>query len=128
VTTPRPTTVDELVLAVLPLLAVLRTEPDPISVPDDADAEALLRAAFTDRGGPVRQRASLKQPTRDESAFAAALRFHSGRNLNLTAPVMNALAVGRERYAALDALATVAMLVRLGRSVGTDEWRRVLAL
>lgn len=127
-TTTRPTTVDALVAAVLPALGTLRQPPEPVRVPDDADAEALLRGVFTDRGGYLRQRSSLKAPSRDLSAFATACRFHSGRNMGLWGPVGASLTVGRERYDALDSLATVAFLLMRGRSVGADAWRRALGI
>jgi hypothetical protein len=124
-TTTRPTTVEALVGAVLPLLARLR-EAGEVPVTDDADAERLIRKAFTDRRGPLRQRESLTKPTRDESAFGTASRFHSGRNMGLWGPVGASLGIGRERYDALDSVACVVWLVLRGRSVGSDAWRRAL--
>jgi hypothetical protein len=125
-TTMRPTTVDGLVDAVLPLLDMLAEAADPVAVPPDA--ETLLRAAFTDRGGHLRQRSSLKAPTARLSAFAAALRFHSGANMGMFAPVMHSMTVGRRAYDEVDTVATVATLVLRGRSVGTEAWRRALGV
>lgn len=127
-TTARPTTVDGLIATVLPALQTLREAPEPMTVPTDEDAATLLRGAFTDRGGSLRQRASLKAPSRDLSAFATACRFHSGRNMGLWGPVGASLTVGRERYDALDSLACVTFLLLRGRSVGAEVWRRALGI
>lgn len=119
-------TLNELITATLDGLDRLRQAGH--ETVSDETAEEMLRAVYTDRGGHLRQRSSLKKPTPAVSAFAAACRFHSGRNMGLFAPVMHSMTVGRALYDRLDTLALVARLVAGGRSVGSEAWARALGL
>lgn len=108
-----------------------REEPSElIAVPADRDAVAgWVREVWTDRGGRLRQRKSLRTPTDEASALASMIRWHRGlTGGHLMGPMMHRMTLGAQRYDEVDTVALAVIAAGTGRvaSAGAEAWRRVL--